>query len=184
MSALSDLTASVSASFTTLSQRERRMLVAAGLALLLFVAFMVLMGFSNRGAAIRRRTQEKIAKLEEVQSLAAGFGNQKAAQEALERQLAGSNVRLISYLEEKAKKTGLELPSINPRADALLENSKISESSVELTLTDVKLNRLTDFLTAVEAGPGIVKVKYLRLEPRPQNETATAWLTIATYHSK
>jgi general secretion pathway protein M len=53
-----------------------------------------------------------------------------------------------------------------------------------VTLTDVKLNRLVDFLQAVEAGPGIVKVKYLRLEPRPAQETVTAWLTVATYKLK
>lgn len=184
MSALSNLTTSVSSSFTTLSQRERRMVVAAGLALLLFAVFMVLMGFANRGNAIRRRTQDKLAKLEEVHALAAGYGAQRAAQESLERQLAASNVRLISFVEEKAKKEGLELPSINPKADVPLESSRITESAVEVTLTDVKLNRLVDFVTALEAGPGIVKVKYLRLEPRLQNETVTAWLTIATYHLK
>lgn len=184
MSAIANLQASVSASFTTLSQRERRMVVIAGLALLCFAVFMVLFGFSNRGNAIRRRTQEKIAKLEEVNALTAGFGAQKAIQENLERQLAASNVRLISFLEEKAKKSGLELPSINPKADAAMENSRITESAVEVTLTDVKLNRLVDFISAIEAGPGIVKVKYLRLEPRVQNETVTAWLTIATYHLK
>ena len=184
MSAFTNLQTSVSASFTTLSQRERRMVVAAGLTLLCFAVFMVLFSFSNRANAIRRRTQEKITKLEEVNTLALGYGAQKAAQEALERQLAGSNIRLMSFLEEKAKKAGLELPSINPRADAALENSRISESAVEVTLTDVKLNRLIDFISAIEAGPGIVKVKYLRLEPRVQNETVTAWLTIATYHLK
>ena len=67
---------------------------------------------------------------------------------------------------------------------SVVEGSKIVESAVELTLTDVKLNRLVDFLTAVEAGPGIVKVKYLRLEPRPAQETVTAWLTVATYKLK
>jgi general secretion pathway protein M len=43
---------------------------------------------------------------------------------------------------------------------------------------------LVEFLQAIENGPGVVKVKYLRLEPRPQNETITAWLTIATYRLK
>jgi len=184
MSAITNLQTSLSASFTTLSQRERRMVVAAGLALLCFAVFMVLLSFSNKANAIRRRTQEKIAKLEEVHALASGYGAQKAAQEALERQLTASNVRLISFLEEKAKRSGLELPSINPRADAALENSRISESAVEVTLSDVKLNRLIEFLTSVEAGPGIVKVKNLRLEPRVQSETVTAWITIATYHLK
>lgn len=181
---LSAWRASLASSFSTLTQRERRMVVGAALAVTAFVVFMILFGFGSKADAIRRRTQDKLARLEEVQALAAGYGEQKAAQEALERQLQASNVRLISYLEEKAKKAGLELPSFNPRPDVPLEGSKILESAVELTLTDVKLNRLVDFLTAVEAGPGLVKVKHLRLEPRIQNESVTAWLTVVTYHTK
>jgi general secretion pathway protein M len=184
MAAFANLQNSLAGSFSTLSQRERRMVIIAGVALGAFVIFMVTMSFSNKANAIRRRTAEKIAKLEEVQTLAAGYNQQKASQDALERQLAASNVRLMSYLEDKAKKSGLELQSQNPRADVPLEGSKIVETGVELTLTDIKLNRLVDFLAAVEAGPGIVKVKYLRLEPRVQNETVTAWLTVATYHLK
>jgi general secretion pathway protein M len=184
MSAITNLQTSLATSYSTLSQRERRMVLGAGIAVAAFIVFMVSFTFSNKAASISRRTADKVVKLEEVQALAAGYGAQKAAQDALERQLAASNVRLITLLEEKAKKTGLELPSINPRPDAPLENPKIVESAVEVTLTDVKLNRLVDFLGAIEEGPGIVKVKYLRLEPRVANESVTAWLTIATYHLK
>jgi general secretion pathway protein M len=184
MAGLSNLQTSLSTSLSTLSERERRMVLVAGLALAAFVIFMVTFSFSSRAAKIRSNIATKTASLDEVQALAAGYRDQKASQEALERQLAASNVRLISFLEEKAKKSGLELPSINPRADEPLENSKIVMSAVELTLTDVKLNRLVEFLTSVEAGPGIVKVKNLRLEPRVKDETVTAWLTIATYHLK
>jgi general secretion pathway protein M len=183
-SELQGLKASLSTSFSTLTQRERRLVVAAGVAVSVFVIFMVLFSFSSKADGIRRRTQEKLLKLEEVQALAGGYRDRAAAQEALERQLQASNVRLISYLEEKSKKAGLELPSFNPKPEVPLEGSRILENAVELTLTDVKLNRLVDFLTAVEAGPGLVKVKHLRLEPRIQNETVTAWLTVVTYHTK
>ena len=188
MSAITDLQTTIQTSFAALSMREKRMVGGAGLAVTLFVVFMVSFSFSNKADAIRRRTAEKIIKLEEVQTLASGYRDAKARQDALEGQLRASNVRLVSFLEEKAKPAGIELPSINPKADIPLEGSKIVESAVEVTLTDVKLNRLIDFLQSVEAGPGIVKVKYLRLEPRPnavpENGTVTAWLTVATYRLK
>ncbi len=53
-----------------------------------------------------------------------------------------------------------------------------------LTLTDITVNRLVDFFSAVERGPGVVKVKLLRLEPRTSNQTLTVWATIATYRLK
>jgi general secretion pathway protein M len=184
MSAITDLQANLQTSFAALSARERRMVLGAGLAVAVFIVFVVTMSFSNKANSIRRRTADKISQLEEVQTLAAGYRDAKAKQDALEAQLRASNVRLVSFLEDKAKPAGIELPSINPKADLPLEGSKIVESAVELTLTDVRLDRLLDFLKAVEAGPGIVKVKYLRLQPRPAQENVTAWITIATYKLK
>jgi len=184
MAGLSQLSSTLQTTFATLSVRERRMLTVAGIALAVFVVFLVVVGFSSKAEAIKKHTLAKAQKLEEVQSLAAGYRDAKAASEALERQLQASNVRLMSFVEEKGQKAGLEIPSINPRADLTLEGTKIVESAVEVSLMDVKLNRLLDFLAAVEAGPGIVKVKHLWLEPKVPTETVNARLTIATYHLK
>lgn len=181
---MNQLLTSLQASFATLSSRERRMVLIAGAAVALFVVFLITFNFSNSADAIRRRTQNKIARLEEVQDLAATYRDAKGVQSAMEQRLAASNVRLISYLEDKATKAGLNIPSINPKADSLLDGDKIVESAAEFTLTEVQLNRLVDFLAAVEAGPGVVKVKYLRIEPRVKDETLTAWVTVATYHLK
>jgi general secretion pathway protein M len=180
-----ELVARIQTAFANLSARERRLVLVGGAALAVFVVFLVTFSFSNKANAIRERTASKMRKLEEVQTLAAGFRETEARRTAVESQLKASNIRLITYLEEKATKAGIELPSINPKADVTLDGDKIIESAVELSLTDVKLNRLLDFLTAVEAAPGgLVKVKYMRLEPRPAQESLTAWLTIATYKAK
>lgn len=184
MSAITDFQQRIQSQFSALSSREKRMVGGVGLAVGVFIVVMVVFSFSNKAHAIVDRTSKKITQLEEVQTLAAGYREAKARQDAVEAQLRASNVRLVSYLEEKARPAGIELPSINPRPDVPVENSKILESSVEVTLTDVKLNRLLEFLASVEAGPGVVKIKYLRMEPRPAQETVTAWLTVATYKLK
>ncbi len=176
--------ASFQAAFAAMSQRERRMVAAAAVAVGVFLIFMVTFSFSTKAESIRGRTTQKLSKLQDVQDLAAGYREAAAAQSAVERQLAASNIRLMSFLEEKAGQKGIELPTINPKADVPVEGTKIIESSVELTLTDQKLNRVLEFLQAIEGGPAIVKVKYLRLEPRVSNESVTAWLTVATYHLK
>ncbi len=182
---MKELIARLQTQFSTLSQRERRLVMVVGGVFALFIVFMVTFTFSSKADAIRSRINGKARQLDEVQTLAAGFRDTEAKRAAVESQLKASNIRLITYLEEKASKAGLELPSINPKADVTLEGDKIIESAVELSLTDVKLNRLIDFLTAVEAAPGgLVKVKYMRIEPRVANETLTAWLTIATYKAK
>lgn len=181
---MADLSTTIQSSLATLSARERRMVMAAGFAVSVFVVFMVTFSFSNKATAIRSRTTQKIDKLTRVQELAASYNQSRAQREMAERQLAASNIRLSSFLEDIAKQKGVELPTINPKADVALEGTKIVESSVEVTLTDVKLNRLLEFLQAVEGAPGVVKVKYMRLEPRVASESITAWLQIATYHLK
>jgi len=60
----------------------------------------------------------------------------------------------------------------------------IVESTVELTLTDVPLSKLVAFLALVERGPGVVRVKSLRIEPRLKENVLTAWATVATYKLK
>jgi general secretion pathway protein M len=181
---MADLSTTLQSSLATLSSRERRMVLAAGFAVLVFVVFMVTFSFSNKAAKIRTNTEAKIGKLSRVQELAASYNQSRAQRDMAERQLAASNIRLSSYLEDIAKQKGVELPTINPKADVTLEGTKIVESSVEVTLTDVKLNRLLEFVQTVEGGPGVVKVKYMRLEPRPSTESITAWLQVATYHLK
>lgn len=178
------LTNNLQNSFATLSARERRLVMIGAAAFGLFVVFLVTWSFSSTANQIRKRTASKLVQLEQVQELAGTYRDAKGVQDAFEQQLSASNVRLISYLEEKGNKAGLSIPSINPKADVTLEGEKIVESAAEFTLTDISLTRLVDFLGAVEAGPGVVKVKYLRIEPRVKDETLTAWITVATYHLK
>jgi general secretion pathway protein M len=170
--------------FEQLSAREKRLVMAAGGAVLLFILFITIMSFSNSANTHRRRTQEKLAKLQEVQQLAASYNQATAARNAIEQQLTSTDVRLLSYISDKASAAGLDAPNMTPKGEVGIGDGKILESSMELTFTDVDLRKLTDFLRSVESGPGIVKVKYLRLEPRPASDTLTAWATVATYKLK
>ncbi|WP_163996770.1 type II secretion system protein GspM [Pyxidicoccus caerfyrddinensis] len=184
MAKVSEVFAPVTMWFERLSDRERRMVSIAGAALLAFIVFAVLAGFANSASGYRKRTQDKLAKLQEVQALAASFREAQAARQSVEQQLTSSNVQLISYIEDKATAAGLQAPNMTPKGDMGVGDGKIIESTVELNFTDVDLRKLTDFLRTVESGPGVVKVKYLRIEPRPASDTLAAWTTVATYRMK
>ncbi|WP_375760658.1 type II secretion system protein GspM [Corallococcus exercitus] len=184
MGKLKELFAPLQTWFERLSDRERKLVALAGSAVLVFVLFVTLFSFANSANGYRRRTQDKLAKLQEVQALATSYGQAQAERQAVEQQLTQSNVRLLTYIEDKATAAGLTAPNMTPKGDVGVGDGKIIESSVELTFTDVDLRKLTDFLRTVETGPGIVKVKYLRVEPRPATDTLTAWTTVATYRMK
>ncbi len=170
--------------FDQLSPRERRLVLAAGGAVIAFVLFVTLFSFASSASAYQRRTQTKLAKLQEVQQLAASYNEATAARTAIEQQLSNSDVSLLSYISDKATLAGLEVPNMTPKGEVGIGDGNILESSMELTFTDVDLRKLTEFLRSVESGPGIVKVKYLRIEPRPATDTLTAWTTVSTYKLK
>lgn len=179
-----DLQTQVYAWWSRLTARERRLVSIAGGALGAFLLFVILYSFSSSAHKHESRMELKQEKLTQVQQLAASYREAEQQRQAVERQLSASNVSLISYLEDKGEKSGLDIRSMNPKGDVPIGDGNIIESSVELTLTDVQLDKLVAFLSDVERGPGIVKVKRVRLEPRPQNETLTAWATISTYSLK
>jgi general secretion pathway protein M len=184
MGKLRELFAPIQTWFERLSDRERKLVALAGSAVLVFVLFVTIFSFASSAQGYRRRTQDKLAKLQEVQALATSYGEAQTERQQVEQQLTQSNVRLITYIEDKATAAGLTVPNMTPKGDVGVGDGKIIESSVELTFTDVDLRKLTDFLRTVETGPGIVKVKYLRVEPRPATDSLTAWTTVATYRMK
>lgn len=184
MEQIRELLNNARAAFERLSNRERQMVLATGGAVLAFVLFLILFSFSNSANGYRKRTDQKLAKLREVQTLAASYRQATEARQAVEQQLTASNVRLMSYIEDKATRSGLTVPNMTPKNDVGIGDGQIIESSVELTFTDVDLRKLHTFLQDVESGPGVVKVKNLRLEPRAASETLTAWTTVATYRMK
>ena len=170
--------------FDRLSGRERRMVLATGGAVSAFVLFLIFFSLSNTATAYRKRKDQKLEKLREVQMLASSYREAAQERQAMEQQLTGGDVRLMSYVEEKATLAGMTVPNMTPKNDVGLGDGQIVESSVEITFTDVDIQKLHDFLAAVERGPGVVKVKSLRLEPHATTETLTAWTTVATYKMK
>lgn len=178
------LWADLQAWFLRLNPRERVMVTTAGGATLVVVTFVTLFLLSSSADATRHRTQSKLQRLAEAEQLAAGYSEAERVRKQAEAALTSSDVSLPTYVDEKGRKAGLEIPSLNPKGDVPVGDGRIIESSVELTLTDVSLSRLVDFLGTLERGPGVVRVTFLRIEPRPKDGVLTAWTTVTSYRLK
>jgi general secretion pathway protein M len=178
------LWADVQAWYLRLNPRERVMVTSAGIATVVVVTFIVLFFFSSSADATRRRTESKLQRLAEAEQLATGYAEAERARKQAEAALTSSEVSLPTYVDEKGRKAGLDIPSLNPKGDVPVGDGRIIESSVELTLTDVSLPKLVDFLGSLELGPGVVRVTFLRIEPRPKDGVLTAWTTVTSYRLK
>jgi general secretion pathway protein M len=167
-----------------LSRREKVLVGSATAAVVCFVLFVILISLASAADNTRRRTTTKLAQLAVAQALSQSYAEAERSRKADEAQLSSSGVSLITYLEEKGSQSGVDIPALTPKADAPVGDGRIVESTVELTLTDVPLSKLVAFLALVERGPGMVRVKSLRLEPRLKENVLTAWATVATYKLK
>ena len=170
--------------FQGLTERERRLVMVAGVTVTAFALFFVLYSLSTGAAVRERRIAHKAQMLQEIESLGGNYRQAERERQATERQLSGTGISLISFLEEKGAAAGMEIRTMNPKGEISIGDGKILENSVELTLSDIVLSKLVLFLNSVETGPGVVKVKLLRLEPHLDGGTLTAFVTIATYRIK
>ncbi|MFN0062450.1 MAG: type II secretion system protein GspM [Myxococcaceae bacterium] len=179
-----NLLANAQMQWAGLTARERRLVALAGSAVSLFIVFIVAFSMASGASAKRRRIADKQTRLQEAQLLAQSFREQARVREELEQRLTANDVRLITLLEEKGALAGLEIPTLTPKGEMPLGDGRITESAVVLDLSDVALGPLVSFLTRLEEGPGLVKVKRLRLEPRPSDEKLSVSATVATYRLK
>jgi general secretion pathway protein M len=181
--AIHDTVRLLSQRFFGLTRREQLLLLATLVAVLIVIFFLIHLQIANKAQTIQRRTADKTARLERIEKLTGSYYLRQKRREHFELKLDEPHLGLVSHVEQAAAQTNIGISSITPRADASIDGDTILEKSVELTLTDVTLEHLVAFLKACEAGPGIVLIKQLRIEPRAQN-VLTAWITVATYSKK
>ena len=100
METIRQLLNNLQSSFATLSSREKKMVGFGSVAFGVFVLFLVIFNFSNTASTIRGRTQGKLARLQEVQDLAATYREAKGAQEAMEQILQQAVAAALKELKE------------------------------------------------------------------------------------
>src|SRR5512143_521294 len=117
----------------TLSPRERLMVSAAALAVVLFFVWLVAhrigTGLSAREASIEQKTKV----LSQVGKLAEVYRKRQAERQALEARLKGSPVQLMSHISQTGSTLGIQVNDLRPTG-APAEAEGIREESVEVNL--------------------------------------------------
>jgi type II secretory pathway component PulM len=165
------------------SPRERRMILLAAGAVLLFI---VLIGFASFSSAIGRAEaalEEKRADFEKISRLSAGYGAQEQERQLLEAKLRQSPPALMTFVDTTARNDGVDVGGMSDRGVvAGGQNGRPREMSVEVNLGKVPLDKLVKLLSDIERSPGLVRVRRLRLRKSFENKdmldvslTVSAW---------
>jgi general secretion pathway protein M len=184
MERLKQLRADLEAWLSRLSPRERVMVSAAAVAVVLFVVLMVSMQFQAATRAREARIEEKTRVLGQIGALAAGYRRVQADRAALEARLKGPAVPLMSHVSQTGAALGIEVADLRPTG-APAELDGVTEESVEVNLPRIDLPRLARLLQGLERSPALVKVRRLRLSTRTDDpRLVDATVVVATYQIK
>lgn len=173
----------LSAGLERMSAREQVMALALVAAILLMV-FIFGGYFVGRGIEARqRRIVAKEKKLAEVGQLRTDYQRRLNEQKRIANQVRENNgLRLLSYIEDKGKLSGIELKNIVVRPGEATGSDQVKEEATEVLVKNVSLDRLYKFLKQVEQGNSLVKVRRLKIKQRFDNkEMLDASVTVGTF---
>jgi general secretion pathway protein M len=184
MERLKQLRAELEAWLGRLSPRERLLVGAAAAAVLLFFGSLVAAGMSASVRARESRIVEKSKVLDQVARLAGGYRRVQLERAALEARLKGQPVQLMSHVSQVGAGLGVEVTDLRPTG-APVELDGVMEESVEVNLVRIELGRLARLIQGLERGPGLVKVRRLRIATRADDpKLVDATVVVATYQLK
>jgi len=167
-----------------LSSRERFMVTLAGVAIALFVVFMVGSALQRGVRAREVRLEEKTRVLGQIGTLAAGYRQVQAERTALEARLKGPPVALMSHVSQAGTALGIEVTDLRPNG-APVEADGVLEESVEVNLPRIDLPHLARLLEGLERSQGLVKVRRLRVSTRSDDpRLIDVTVLVATYRLK
>jgi general secretion pathway protein M len=167
-----------------LSPRERVMVSAAAVAVVVFAASLISVQISSSVSRREQRIEDKTRVLSQVSKLAAGYRQRQTERQALEVRLKGPPVQLLSYISQQGTAMQIDVGDLRP-VNAPGETDGFKEDAVEVNLARVDLGKLARFLQALERGQGVVKVRRLRLNTRADDpRQVDATFTVSAYQLK
>ncbi len=183
METLRQLRANLESFLARLSPRERVMVWSAGAAVSLFVLFLVATGVSRSINAREQRIGSKTEMLSQIGKLTRGYRQAQAERQSLEARLKGPPVQLMSFVSQTGAQSGVEVNDLRPGTPTTTDG--LTEDSVEVNLARIDLPRLARLVDALERGPGVVKVRKLRMATRTDDPNLVdVTLQVSTWQLK
>jgi general secretion pathway protein M len=184
METLRKLRAELEAWVAKLAPRERVLVTAASLALALFVVWLVSFRISAGISAREARIEEKTRVISQVGKLAEVYRRRQAERQAFEARLKGPPVQLMSHISQTGAALQVEVTDLRP-SSAPTELPGLREEAVEVNVARIDLGRLARLMQALERGPGVVKVRRVRVTTRSDDPSLVdATLFVSTYQLK
>jgi len=174
---------SLTTAFERLSGREQIMTLFLVVSIFTFVlgmsTYFVQKDLTRRTARIAAKEK----KLVELQGLRADYQRRLADQNRLAAEIRKNNsTRLLSYIETVSKQANTEIRNAAERSGQAIGSGALKEVGAEVSVQNVSIDRLYDFLKRIEGGNRLIKVRKLDIKTRFDNpKMLDAKVTVGTF---
>jgi general secretion pathway protein M len=159
------------------------MVSAAVAAVAAFFLFLVITGVTRSISAREQRIQGKTDMLSQIGKLTRGYRQAQAERQSLDARLKGPPVQLMSFVSQTGAQAGVEVNDLRPGTPSTADG--LTEESVEVNLARIDLPRLARLVDALERGPGVVKVRKIRVATRNDDANLVdVTLQVSTWQQK
>jgi type II secretory pathway component PulM len=153
------------AAFGRLSKRERYMVSGVAALFVLFVTFMIGLWVSSSLGGLERQIETKTKQLQKLIDVRQEFELAKDRLKKAERQIRqGKNIQLMSTIEENATKLGVNIENMQERTPTVNPEANVTEDKVEVNIKLITIDRLVDFLKAIERKSDTIAVRKLHIK--------------------
>ena len=128
-------------------------------------------------------SRAKTEMLSQIGKLTRGYRQAQAERQSIEARLKGPPVQLMSFVSQTGAQSGVEVNDLRPGTPSTADG--LTEESVEVNLARIDLPRLARLVDALERGPGVVKVRKIRIATRNDDPNLVdVTLQVSTWQQK
>jgi type II secretory pathway component PulM len=184
MSDVSEQGSTLGRALQKMTDRERKLVIVAIVAIALFALAAVAMGVSSFMASREKRIRLHKDEIAQIEALRVAYDAATARDKAAEARIkTASSTSLFSLLQKSAADVGLSLQDLNERRIPV-KDSDLTEVTVDVNLKEISVDKLVTLLEKVEgrSSDGVVKVTKLKVKTKYDNpEMLEAALTVSTW---
>ncbi len=166
--------------FGRLTQQEQFTILAIAGGVALIILMGVGLAVSSAIGSAEHRVKVTTEQLSQVLQLQSEYRDKKKEHERKLRNVRGSNVRLVSLVEDIARQAGVEISQLRPE-EGEASPEGVVESRVNLRASNLSADRVQDFLIRLENAPGLVIVRRLKVTKPYRRDTVNLEITVTTF---
>jgi len=170
-----------------LSQREQKLIIGAGLVLIVLGLYLGIDTIISNYSAFDNKIALSKEELKKIDLLRSQHLETKQKLDAVKTQLKNmpKDFSVISFIEKLADQENIRENIGSQKPKTMPLNDDYEESSVEIQMNNINLDRLVNFIHKIENSDHLLKVKQLRMKTKYNDrDLLSVTMQVTTYKQK